>query len=313
MLTLHPSAGGGLGATPDALPGSVSFAGDPAGFTDPQGTGGVDFATEPMAEDTVLAGQPLMDLVASVTAPRMHLIGTLYDENPDGERRRISQFAINPELRVGVATPKPVVPGMTYQMQPPGFAMAHDLRAGHRLVLRFTTSDPDKVPTFAVDPRVTIATGPGGTVLQVPVVDSPVLAADAVPFDEDAPAEAGPAQPGQQASVTPALGAPERAPATVAFHEFDVEEGFDNAALLVGAVPSMQADIDLYLQRQQPDGTWSADLTSGGSASLTEESLRYASPEPGRYRLEVHNWAGAPATRIDLTLTFLNSAGEPGA
>jgi hypothetical protein len=202
---------------------------------------------------------------------------------------------------------------MTYEMQPPGFAMAHDLRAGHRLVLRFTTSDPDKVPTFAVDPRVTIATGPGGTVLQVPVVDSPVLAADAVPFDEDAPAEAGPAQPGQQASVTPALGAPERTPATVAFHEFDVEEGFDNAALLVGAVPSMQADIDLYLQRQQPDGTWSADLTSGGSASLTEESLRYASPEPGRYRLEVHNWAGAPATRIDLTLTFLNSAGEPGA
>ncbi|WP_324276572.1 hypothetical protein [Blastococcus brunescens] len=59
------------------------------------------------------------------------------------------------------------------EMQPPGFAMAHDLREGHRLVLRFTTSDPDKVPTFAVDPRVTIATGPGGTVLQVPVVASP--------------------------------------------------------------------------------------------------------------------------------------------
>ena len=101
-----------------------------------------------------------MDLVASVTSPRVHLIGTLYDESPDGERRRISQFAINPELRVGVATPKPVIPGQLMEMQPPGFAMAHDLREGHRLALRFTTSDPDKVPTFAVDPLVTIATGP---------------------------------------------------------------------------------------------------------------------------------------------------------
>ena len=89
------------------------------------------------------------------------------------------------------------------EMQPPGFAMAHDLRAGHRLVLRFTTSDPDKVPLFAVDPRVTIATGPGGTSLRVPVVGSPTLVADTVPFDLDAPAQAGPAQPGQTASVTP--------------------------------------------------------------------------------------------------------------
>ena len=312
MLTLHPAADGTLGRTAPATPGSVSFSGDPTGFTDPQGTGGVDFVSGPVAADTVLAGKPLMDLVASVTVPRVHLIGTLYDESPDGERRRISQFAINPELRVGVATPKPVVPGQLMQMQPPGFAMAHNLREGHRLTLRFTTSDPDKVPLFAVDPRVTIATGPGGTSLQVPVVSEPVLVDDTVPFSEDQPAQAGPAQPEEQASVTPALGGPARTPATVAFHEFDVREGFDNAALLVSAVPSLDADVDLYLQRQNADGTWSADLSSGGSSSLTEESVRAATPEPGRYRLEVHNWAGAPGTRVDLTLTYLNSAGEAG-
>ena len=313
MLTLHPAADGILGTTAPALPGSASFTGDPTGFNDPQGTGGVDFVTEPMAQDTVLAGQPLMDLVASVTAPRVHLIGTLYDESPDGERRRISQFAINPELRVGVATPKPVIPGQLMEMQPPGFAMAHNLREGHKLALRFTTSDPDKVPTFAVDPRVTIATGPGGTVLQVPVVGAPALAADDVPFSvEDGEPAVGPAQPEETASVTPALGGPARTPATVAFHEFDVQDGFDNAALLVSAVPSLDGDIDLYLQRQNPDGTWSADLTSGGSSSLTEESLRFADPAPGRYRIEVHNWAGAPGTRVDLTLTYLNSVGEAG-
>jgi hypothetical protein len=149
-------------------------------------------------------------------------------------------------------------------------------------------------------------------VLRVPVVDAPALADDDVPFSEDEPAVAGPAQPEEQASVTPALGGPARTPVTVAFHEFDVQDGFDNAALLVSAVPSLDADIDLYLQRQNADGTWSTDLTSGGSSSLTEESLRYADPAPGRYRVEVHNWAGAPGTRVDLTLTFLNSAGEAG-
>jgi hypothetical protein len=311
-LALHPAADGSLGEAAPTLPGAVSFTGDPSGFADPQDTGGVDFVSEPVARDTVLAGKPLMDLVASVTSPRVHLIGTLYDESPDGERRRISQFAINPELRVGVATPKPVIPGQLMTMRPPGFAMAHNLREGHRLTLRFTTSDPDKVPTFAVDPRVTIATGPGGTVLQVPVVGSPTLVEDTVPFDEDQPAVAGPAQPEETASVTPTLGGPQRTPVTVAFHQFEVQEGFDNAALLIGAVPNLDADIDLYLQRQNADGTWSADLTSGGSSSLTEESLRYSSPAPGIYRLEVHNWAGAPGTRVDLTLTFLNSAGGVG-
>jgi predicted acyl esterase len=312
-LTLHPTVDGTLGETAPLTPSSVSFTGDPAGFNDPQGTGGADFVTEPMAQDTVLAGQPLMDLVASVTAPRVHLIGTLYDESPNGDRRRISQFAINPELRVGVATPKPVIPGVLMKMQPPGFAMAHDLRAGHRLALRFTTSDPDKVPLFAVDPQVTIATGPGGTVLQVPVVDSPALAEDTVPFSLGESPTAGPAQPEETASVTPAAGAPQRTPVTVAFHEFDVQEGFDNAGLLISAVPSLDADVDLYLQRRNADGTWSADLTSGGSSSLTEEQLRYADPGPGHYRVEVHNWAGAPGTRVDLTLTYLNSAGEAGS
>ncbi len=171
-------------------------------------------------------------------------------------------------------------------MQPPGFAMAHDLRAGHRLVLRFTTSDPDKVPTFAVDPRVTIATGPGGTVLQVPVVQSPALVEDTVPFDLDGEPTGGPAQPEETASVTPTAGAPERTPVTVAFHEFDVQSGFDNAALLVSAVPSMSADIDLYLQRQNAGRHVERGPVLGrhqqpdrGAAALREPRPR---PLPGR-------------------------------
>ena len=124
--------------------------------------------------------------------------------------------------------------------------------------------------------------------------------------------EVGPAQPEERASVTPTAGGPERTPLTVAYHELDVQDGFDNAVLVVSAVPSMSADIDLYLQRQEADGTWSSDLASGATGSLTEEGMTFAAPEPGRYRVEVHNWAGVPATRVDLTMTYLNSAGEPG-
>lgn len=313
-LALYPTESNTLAESRPAVPGSATFSGDPRGFTDPQGTGGVDFSTEPMTEDTVLAGQPELDLVASFTAPRVHMIGTLYDESANGDRRRISQFAINPELRSGVSTPSPVVPGVLYEMEPPGFAMAHNLREGHKLVLRMTTSDPDKVPTFAVDPKVTVATGPNGSALRVPVVESPALAEDDVPFDLSAGGEepvAGDAQETERASVTPAAGAPERTPLTVAHHEFEVLDGKDNAEMLVGAVPSAPADIDLYLQRQLPDGSWSDDLASGASGSTTEEQFRFERPDPGVYRVEVHNWAGAPATRVDLTIEYLNSDGEP--
>ncbi len=33
---------------------------------------------------------------------------------------------------------------------------------------------------------------------------------------------------------------------------------------------------------------------------------------PGRYRVEVHNWAGLPGTSVALTIQFENSIGEPG-
>jgi predicted acyl esterase len=312
LVNFYPSADGSLSNSPTALAGSASFTGDPTGFNDPQATGGVDFETKPMTSDTMLAGQPQLDLVASVTAPRVHLIANLYDEFPDGSRRRISQFAINPELRNGIDTVTPVIPTVPMSLNPPGFAMAHNLRAGHRLVLRVTASDPDKVPTFAVDPRITIYTGPSGTALRVPVVGSPTLVADNVPL-EVVPKKPGDAQAPVRGSVTPPVGGPQKvAEVTSKFFEFDVLSGKDNNRMLVGAAPALPADIDLYLQKRQADGTWGPVIITGGSPSLTEEAFALPQPSPGRYRLEVHNWAGLPATRVDLTIIFLNSAGVPG-
>jgi uncharacterized protein len=314
MLELFPSADGSLNEQSPGG-GQVSFAGDALGFNSPKSTDGATFSTAPLQDDLVLSGVPELDLTASVTAPRVHLIANLFDESPNGEWRRIGQFALNPELRTGLATPKPVVPGERYDMEPPGFAMGHHLREGHKLVLRVTTSDPDKVPTFAEDPNVTVFTGPGATSVRVPVVANPTLAADDVPFSiaEDVPL--GPAQPSIATSVTTgAPGAGVREPGvTSTMFEFDVTDGFDNARMVVEAVPSLEADIDLYLQRLRADGTWSGDITSGASGSLTEESLSTNRLAPGRYRLDVHNWLGPPANGVDLTIDFFNQAGEKGA
>jgi putative CocE/NonD family hydrolase len=307
-LALRATPTGGLAA--EAGEGSLSFAGDPTGFADPQATGGVDFATAPLAGDLVLAGVPQLRLSASVTASRLHLIANLYDESPDGDRRRLSQCTLNPELRNGIATRTLVVPGERYDMAPPCFAIAHHLRAGHRLVLRVTTSDPDKVPLFAVDPQVTVFTGAGGTRVTLPVVPGAKLAADTVSLDG---AVAGPAQPPISGTVTPTLGLPARAPGTTtAFFEFDSLPDYDNARAIVRAVPSTPADIDLFLQRQRDDGSWSGDITVAGSAAIDGETMTTERLLPGRYRVEVHNWAGLPGTSVALTIQFENSVGEPG-
>jgi hypothetical protein len=131
--------------------------------------------------------------------------------------------------------------------------------------------------------------------------------------EETAPPTTGTAQSPISTTVTVlAPGAGERVVGvTSSAFEFDVPAGADDAAMVAQATPLLPADLDLYLQRQTGPGVWSGDLASGTSGSLTDEVLESGRLEAGRYRIEVHNWAGAPGT-ADLRLTFFNSAGQPG-
>ncbi|MBI3003559.1 MAG: hypothetical protein HYY54_08110 [candidate division NC10 bacterium] len=88
-------------------------------------------------------------------------------------------------------------------------------------------------------------------------------------------------QPTLRASVTPASpGVGVRNELTTALYEFDVQSGFDNARLLAGAVPALEADIDLFLHQQQPDGTW-RQVQAAESGRLTDELLAFERPPPG--------------------------------
>jgi predicted acyl esterase len=311
MSTFQTAPDGTLGR---ASTGDVAFTGDHRGFLAPEETDGATFRTAPLESDLVLAGQPALELAAAVSTPRVHLIANVFDESPDGAWRRISQCTINPELRNGLAQRALVVPGQRYDMAPPCFAMAHRVRAGHRLVLRVSTSDPDKVPMFAADAQVRVFTGTGATALRLPVVENGVTYPDTVPLELPEGTPSGPAQaPFGTHVVTKAPGAGTRvADVTSQYLGFAVPEGVDNATATFTAATELPADIDLYLQRRLSDGSWSGDLFSGATGELTGERMTTGRLRAGTYRVEVHNWAGPAGNNVAVRMTFANSDGVEG-
>src|SRR4029453_5004130 len=85
----------------------------------------------------------------------------------------------------------------------------------------------------------------------------------------DGTVTAGPAQsPVEGSVITKAPGAGQRIPGvTSEFLEFDVDAVHDKAGLQGRVTPPLPADIDLYLQRRNADGTWSefGTGTNGGA------------------------------------------------
>ena len=162
--------------------------------------------------------------------------------------------------------------------------------------------------------QVTVFTGNDATAIHLPVIAEPVLSPDTVPLEAGGPPPDGPAQPAIEGSVTPLApgGGVRQGGLTSEYLEFESQVGADNARLSVVATPSAPADIDLALQRQNADGSWSGDLATGGSASTETETLEFGRLAPGRYRIEAHNWAGPPGTAVALTLTFFDSSGHAG-
>jgi len=179
-LTFGTGTSGGLVENSAGEPGALGFSGSPEGFNDPTGAPAAQFETPAFKADTLLLGVPVLDLAASVTSERVDLIATLYAKKDD-QLRRLTQWALNPLLRDGLATISPIVPGERMELKPPAFPIAHNVRKGTSLVLRVTTADPDKVPWASVDPQVSVYVGPGATTLHLPVA-APNAVADKVPL-----------------------------------------------------------------------------------------------------------------------------------
>ncbi len=182
-LTLHASRDGTL-REGEGIAGKRSFSGDPGGFLGLP-TGHAAFTSAPVSADTVLLGLPKLTLASAVTLAPLHLIATLYAAHGD-DLRRISQCAMNPQLRGGSDHIAAVRPGVRMQLDPPCWTVSQHLRPGDRLVLKVTTSDSDKLPLFTLDPNVTVFTGgASGTRIELPVATGRVYD-DAAPIEDAA-------------------------------------------------------------------------------------------------------------------------------
>jgi uncharacterized protein len=315
-----------LGFSPPAQDASATFGTTAEAVLVGVGRGSVTFRSEPVTDNTLFVGLPKLQLNASLTTGQItHLTATLFRErvttNEEGQeavqREPMNFCAIQPQLRFGVHDVAPVIPGEEMELPLQCFTMAHWVPAGQRLALEISTKTPHHASFGSTDRNITVYTGPEKTEYRLPVVAGATLFND-VPLREVYPPEpdpipVGPAQPGASGSVlVPAPGAGVFVePVTAVGFEFDIEEGFDNASLEAVATPATPADIDLYLQRQLEDGSWSDSITAAESSSTEIETLTAGRQEPGRYRILVHNWAGGP-TEVDLQITFFNQNGEPG-
>ncbi|MGH2711079.1 MAG: CocE/NonD family hydrolase [Actinomycetota bacterium] len=166
-VTLFPTAAdSSLGLTVPAA-GSKSYQSSPNTFT--------EFTSAPLESETLLVGPPPnLKLTASTIGQRLNIITTLYADN-GGSRRAINYCAMNVELRNGIYTSTPVVPGQEMLLEPQCFTVAGLVHAGEKLVLRIGAAGPHWVGTWTADPQVTIYTGPGKSSLTLPVVTDPVL------------------------------------------------------------------------------------------------------------------------------------------
>lgn len=138
----------------------------------------VEFTSAPLEQDMLLLGPPPdLTLAASITGQRLNMIATLYASN-GATRRAINYCAINPELRNGIYTSSPIVPGQEMQLKPQCFTIGSIVRAGETLVLKIGGASPHHVSWWAADAQVTVYTGPGKTSIKLPAIPSPVLYTD---------------------------------------------------------------------------------------------------------------------------------------
>ncbi|HEV3475444.1 MAG TPA: CocE/NonD family hydrolase [Actinomycetota bacterium] len=299
-----------------AAPASKTFGTTANGVLAHVGQGTLTFESEPLAQDTLFLGVPEMQLNASVSTGQIqHLTVTLLRKGQNAEgatvREPMNYCAIQPQLRNGVKTVAPVIPGQEMGLDTQCFTMAHWVPAGQSLVVEVSTRTPHHA-TFGSDRNITIYTGPEKSHYSLPIASGARLYND-VRLHETYPVEPppGPAQPGIEGQVVvPAPGAGNKAePITAAGFEFDIKEGYDNARMDILATPLTPADLDLYLQKQA-DGGWT-DITAGESGDLDKEVLTAGRLPTGHYRVLVHNWAGGP-TLTDLEIAFFNRDGQEG-
>jgi predicted acyl esterase len=308
------------------LPGSYTDDGN-GSIADPDGVWTI---SPPLPYDVHLSGSGRAIVDVSSALPRSNLVVDVYDLDETGEGPLITRqghmIYANGEVPLDLWSADWKIP------------------AGHRIAVKVTDANSDwwvHVPTlqdvtvnsgqvtlpFLARCRTKTIQGNPGTQLEGYLSETVTVPPETIKSSQSdsfvlPPKQtgckpkppAGPAQPPVEGAITTkAPGVGQRiGGATSEYLEFDVDAVHDNAKMRGIVTPSQPADLDLYLQRQSADGTWVAAGTGSNGGDLDHETIGAGRLTPGRYRVEVHNWAGPPGNGVAIELTFLNSAGKPG-
>jgi len=299
--------------------------------TDPDGVWTI---SPPLPYDAHLSGSGRATVDVSTTLPRANLVVDVYDLDRTGTGPLITRQA-----HMIRGTGESRIPLELWSAD-------WKIPAGHRIGVKVTDNNTDfwmlasptmqtvtvkggeitlpflgreRTKTIQGDPGTQLQSYLSNTVTVPPeTIESSQSDSFALPRqqkgDDGALVSSDPAQPPVEGSVvTKAPGAGQRIPGvTSEFFEFDVDAVHDNAGLQGRATPTLPADLDLYLQRRNDDGTWTEFGTGANGGALDGETIGASNLSPGHYRLEVHNFAGPAGNPVAIDLTFLNSAGEPG-
>jgi pimeloyl-ACP methyl ester carboxylesterase len=316
------------GYTTELRPGT--YADDGSGsVTD---SDGVWTISPPLRYDAHLSGSGRAIVDVSSALPRANLVVDVYDLDQNGTGPLITRQGHmiygNGEIPLNLWSADWKIP------------------AGHRIAVRVTDANSDwwtNVPTmqdvavyggqitlpFLRRYRAKTIQGDPGTQLQGYLSETVTVLPETIESSESGsfalpPKQAGyqpppivpadPAQPPVAGTITTkAPGAGQRVGgATSEYFEFDVDAVHDNAKMGGIVTPTLPADLDLYLERQGADGSWSAAGSGSNGGALDGETIGTGRLTPGHYRLEVHNFAGPPGNEVAIQLTFFNSAGKPG-
>ena len=100
---------------------------------------------------------------------------------------------------------------------------------------------------------------------------------------------------------------------TSQYLEFEVLADHDNATMQGVATPAQSADLDLYLDRQGADGSWTQVAGGTNNGDLDGEEIATGRLLPGIYRLEVHNFLGPPGNEVAIRVDVLRLGRDPGS
>jgi predicted acyl esterase len=152
--------------------GMSTYPDDPANDQQAADQARTHFDSAALAQDTVIAGAPLAHLRASLSASDGNLVVRLEDVAADGASAIITTGWLRASHRQSHEHPEALHPGQTYDYDVHLWPTHWRVAAGHHLRVSLSSGDVAAIEPNAPPGTVTILTGTGGSVVELPVASS---------------------------------------------------------------------------------------------------------------------------------------------